>query len=255
MNLAAQLTQSLAKQGFFVWAEVLSQTEVKHYLQRLELLVSAQESGELPNTDKGLIHSPMFLDDEFYRLLDSSSIREITDATLGQTAIMYAFSSSSIAPHDTNYAGRVHVDCPRIIPNYLTNLGLIIALTDFTELNGATKFLPGSFEQERPPTEEEFLSAAVTVTMKAGDAAIFNTRTWHMAGRNSTAEARHSLTLNFCRSYMRQRFDYPRMVPGHVASELSEQQRQFLGFFVQMPTSWEEFSAPPDQRKYRPGQG
>ena len=256
MSDAAQhLLEDLDQIGFSVWPSVLTASETNRYRERLEILVGLQRDGTLPNTDKGLIHSPMLLDDSFFEVLDNKNIRRITDAALGVSAIMYAFSSSSIAPLDTNYAGRVHVDCPRIVPGYVTNLGMILALSDFTESNGATMFMPRSFETVEPPSLDDFLASAVTVSMKAGDAAVFNTRTWHMAGRNTTNAFRHSLTLNFCRSYMRQRFDYPRMIPGHLVEGLSEQQLQYLGFFVQMPVSWEEFVAPPELRKYRPGQG
>ena len=249
------LVEQIKGRGFSICPALIDAYEVTNYVRHLEPLLEMQQRGDLPNTDKGLIHSPMLLDPIFLNLLDNQTLKRITDVSLGESAIMYAFSSSSIAPHDDNYAGRIHVDCPRVIPNYITNLGVIVALSDFSQENGGTLFLPSSFEMETPPSAEQFRSGAVTIQMRAGDAAFFNTRTWHMSGRNMTTTARHSLTLNFCRSYMRQRFDYPRMIPSDVLETLTEQQRQYLGFFVQMPTSWEEFAAPAELRKYRPGQG
>ena len=54
---------------------------------------------------------------------------------------------------------------------------------------------------------------------------------------------------------MRQRFDYPRLVPKEVTEQLNEVGRRFLGFNVRVPTSLEEFYLPPEQRLYKAGQG
>ena len=52
----------------------------------------------------------------------------------------------------TNYSRRIHVDCPRLIPGYVTNMGATILLDDFTEDNGATWFLPGSHTRADQPS-------------------------------------------------------------------------------------------------------
>ena len=45
------------------------------------------------------------------------------EAVLGPGCIVYAYTSSSMPPHRSNYSGRIHVDSPRVIPGYMTNLG------------------------------------------------------------------------------------------------------------------------------------
>jgi ectoine hydroxylase-related dioxygenase (phytanoyl-CoA dioxygenase family) len=84
---------------------------------------------------------------------------------------------------------------------------------------------------------------------------IFNARTWHLGGNNHTDHARHALTLNVCRSYMRQRFDYPRLVPPEIVAQLGEVGHRFLGFNVRMPISLAEYYLPEEQRLYKAGQG
>jgi ectoine hydroxylase-related dioxygenase (phytanoyl-CoA dioxygenase family) len=61
--------------------------------------------------------------------------------------------------------------------------------------------------------------------------------------------------MNFCRSYMRQRFDYPRMTPSRDASNLDAMQLQLLGYNVRVPTSLSEYYLPVDERLYKPNQG
>ena len=99
------------------------------------------------------------------------------------------------------------------------------------------------------------MAGAERVFPKAGDMVIFNARTWHLGGENQTAQARHALTMNVCRSYMRQRFDYPRLVPPAIVEQLGDVGRRFLGFNVRIPASLEEYYLPEEQRLYKANQG
>ena len=254
MNLE-KLHHEITSDGFGVIQKLLPSSDFVKCRRAVEELNQMQGDGRLPFSDKGLIHSPMFLRKEIMDLLDSESLCSVVDYVLDSTAILYASSTSTVDSNDTNYAGRIHVDSPRIIPGYITNLGLIIPLSDFTQENGATQLMPKSFERASAPTALEFEKNSVTVSAMAGDCIVFNARTWHRSTPNRTDAPRLSITLGFCRSFMRQRFDYPRMIVAADAVKLSPRQRRFLGFDVQMPVTFEEFAAPPELRKYKPNQG
>ena len=113
--------------------------------------------------DDYMVHNPMMLDRRFLDLLENPAIVGALDTFLGPTSILYAYTSSSMPAGGSNYSRRVHVDSPRVIPGYMTNLGVIVALDDFTDDNGATYFLPRSFERTDPPSEEEFFAGAQRV--------------------------------------------------------------------------------------------
>src|SRR5690606_17321438 len=134
-------------------------------------------------------------------------------------------------------------------------VGWLLALDDFTDANGATYCLPGSQTRINPPSDSEFQDKAIRWYPRAGDAVLFNARLWHAGGENRTDQARHALTMDVCRSYMRQRFDYPRLVPAEKVAELGPVGRRFLGYNVRVPTSLEEYYVPADQRLYLGGQG
>lgn len=76
-----------------------------------------------------------------------------------------------------------------------------------------------------------------------------------MGGVNQSDKPRHAVTMNVCRSYMRQRFDYPRLVSPEIVNQLGEVGRRFLGFNVRMPTSLEEYYLPGEARLYKANQG
>jgi ectoine hydroxylase-related dioxygenase (phytanoyl-CoA dioxygenase family) len=154
-------------------------------------------------------------------------------------------------PNKTNYSRRIHVDSPRLIPGYVTNMGATILLDDFTEENGATWFLPASHTMAEPPSEDYFYSHAKRLIAKAGSVWFFNARTWHAGGDNKTAQWRHALTVNMVRPWMKQRIDIPRAMAHMNLNGISETALQKLGFFAQVPASYDEYYVEPEKRKYR----
>jgi ectoine hydroxylase-related dioxygenase (phytanoyl-CoA dioxygenase family) len=187
----------------------------------------------------------------FWRLFDNSRLVEPFNAVLGEGCTVYAYTSSSMPPNAVNYSGRVHVDCPRIIPGYVTNMGATILLDEFTEENGATWYLPNSHTLAEPPADDLFYRNARRVLAPAGSVWFFNARTWHAGGANNSNKWRHALTINMARSWMKQRIDIPRAM-GHLdLSALSPAARQKLGFDAQVPASYDEYFAPPQHRKFK----
>jgi ectoine hydroxylase-related dioxygenase (phytanoyl-CoA dioxygenase family) len=130
-------------------------------------------------------------------------------------------------------------------------MGATILLDDFTEENGATWFLPGSHRLETAPSEKEFFASAKRVIAPAGSVFFFNARLWLAGGRNSSKRWRHALTMNMCRSYMKQRLDIPRMMAGIDTSTAPPKALQKLGFLTQVPASYDEYYAPLESSKYR----
>jgi len=255
LNVTAAL--EVTTRGYAIVSDVVDTTEVAHLREVLDRLISEDlaDPDLRRRNDDWMSFNGVLRDDAIADIVTHPKILPDVEAILGSTCIMYACVSSSMPPHGTNYSRRVHVDSQRVIPSYPTNIGVLTALTDFTEENGATRLLPGSFERLDPPSDAEFDRDAETVFPRAGDALIFNARTWHAGGINHTDQPRHALTVNYCRSYMRQHFDFPRMVPPDRIPTLSPVLRRLLGFDVRMPTSLDEYYVDETDRLYKPHQG
>ena len=183
-------------------------------------------------------------------VLDLESLMHPFEWVLGEGCIIYAYTSSSMPPHATNYSARVHVDCPRLIPGYMTNMGATILLDDFSEENGATWFLPDSHTRLKPPPEAEFYAHGRRLIAEAGSVFYFDARLWHAGGLNQTNHWRHALTLNMCRPFMKQRIDIPRAMAHTEHQSLPARVRQKLGFVSQPPASYDEYYAPAGQRTF-----
>ena len=246
----------VASQGAILLRSVITREEVATL--KAALVQALKEDDERLGREyifRGMVHALMNRGKPFCDLLGNSCLLSIMRAVLGQGCIIHAYNSSSMPPHHTNYSRAIHVDCPRLIPGYITNLGLTLALDAFTPDNGAMQIAPLLFDRAERPTDIEFESQMVVLdNLQPGDAVLFNARSWHRGGLNRTSEWRHAVTMNVCRAYMRQQFDFPRMLREETIAQLDESVKRFLGFYVRMPVSMEEFLLPADQRPYRPGQ-
>ena len=249
------LLGDLDRNGVTIVPAVLFLDTVRALRDELDAAI-AEDAIRYPNVfDKGMVHNCMVRGKHMAQLLDNPVMTAYLGAAFSNTCIIYAYQSSSLPPGQENYGSRVHVDSPRFIPGYATNMGVIFPLDDFTIENGATYYLKGSHKLSDMPDETTFFSKASRACCAAGDMILFNGRLFHAAGANTTNRTRHSLTINICRSYMRQRFDFPRLVPKEVIDSLGDDGRRLIGMNVRMPTNLEEFYLPADQRLYKPNQG
>jgi ectoine hydroxylase-related dioxygenase (phytanoyl-CoA dioxygenase family) len=205
--------------------------------------------------DKYQIHDLINRDINYGRLLEDPRLQQLIAPHLGDHWIMYAATSSSIPPYGCNYSSRLHVDSPRFYPGYVFNMGLIWVLDDYTAENGAIKILPGSQHSDVSPDFDFFEKNSTQISCKAGTLIVFNARLFHRTCTNSTSNWSHSMTLNACRSFMKQRMDWVRFIPTSVSDQLNAQARRLIGFDTRLPCSLEEFFVPDDQRLYKSNQG
>ena len=202
-----------------------------------------------------LINSMIDYRGDFLNLLANETMHQVFSAVISPTCVLYNYSSTFLLPNGKPGAANLHVDTPRHVPGYNHGLIMTLALDDFTEDNGATYYLPGSQNLPEPPPELVFERYAVSVARPAGAAVFFNPRCYHKAMHNSTHENRCGVTVYATRSFMKPRFDFPKMISDEELAELPPKIRQFLGFDVRIPADLSEFYVPEEQRLYKSGQG
>ena len=250
---AAEIRRCIETDGYVILPDILEPPFIERVKQELAQAIAADTDryGRQAERDFGMVMLCALHGGSFLNLFDNDRLIAPFDAVLGDECIVYAYTSSSMPPGGVNYSVRIHVDAPRIIPGYVTNMGATILLDDFTDENGATWFLPGSQERADMPTGEEFYGRGRRLIASAGTVFFFNARLWHAGGANRTPRWRHALTINACRSYMKQRIDIPRAMAGMDLAGVSDRVKQKLGFFAQPPASLDEYYLPLEQRSYR----
>jgi len=106
----------------------------------------------------------------------------------------------------------------------------LLALTDFTDENGATRIIPGShkwtdFRDSGTP------EMAIPVEMKAGDALFYSGKVVHGGGTNSTRDFyRRALTIPLLQNFLVPDDIHPLSVDVDVVRPLPERVQQILGF-------------------------
>ncbi|HEY3888703.1 MAG TPA: phytanoyl-CoA dioxygenase family protein [Caulobacteraceae bacterium] len=71
-------------------------------------------------------------------------------------------------------------------------LNVTWCLDDFTEANGATRFVPGSHRLNRAPGPADREVETVAMQAPAGSIVVFESRLWHRTGHNQTASERRA---------------------------------------------------------------
>lgn len=114
-------------------------------------------------------------------------------------------------------------------------INFLVALTDFTPENGATRVIPGShkwpdFKAHGTPED------TIPAVMKAGDACFILGKTVHGGGANRTScEKRRAISFAFQASYLTLEEAYVHITPPEVVKTLSLRAQRMIGFRSQYP--------------------
>ncbi|MFG2446640.1 phytanoyl-CoA dioxygenase family protein [Nocardia fluminea] len=120
-------------------------------------------------------------------------------------------------------------DGPEVVINFL------IALTEFTDENGATRVIPGSnhwpdFEDRGTPEQ------TIPAEMSAGDVLFFSGKTAHGGGANQTNDFfRKAVSFGLNAGYLVGEEAHPFVVDLELAKSLSPRVQQIIGFRSQYP--------------------
>jgi ectoine hydroxylase-related dioxygenase (phytanoyl-CoA dioxygenase family) len=122
----------------------------------------------------------------------------------------------------------------RLMTDIEPQLNTMLALTDFTKENGATRVAPGSTKlpvDEEPP-EEAYLSAEMT----AGSMLVFTGSVFHGAGANESEGARMGLNIDYSLGWLRQEDNQYLSCPPEIAKDMDPKLQSLLGYTVAGPS-------------------
>jgi ectoine hydroxylase-related dioxygenase (phytanoyl-CoA dioxygenase family) len=107
-------------------------------------------------------------------------------------------------------------------------------LDEFTEENGATRFVPGShrWEPGRQPTADD---PVVTATMTPGSVMFYLGSLWHGGGANRTGQPRLGVILEYVAAWLRPQENLCLAVPRGVVRQLPERLQELLGYNIYPP--------------------
>ena len=123
--------------------------------------------------------------------------------------------------------GRLFVESGRDGPEMMVTF--MLALSDFTAENGATRVIPGSHRWSDVTDYGDF-EQTVPAEMSAGSMLFCPTRTVHAGGANMTDAPRCGLGVAFNLSHLVPEEAHPFLVPEEIARKLSPRVQQMIGY-------------------------
>ncbi|MBN33656.1 MAG: phytanoyl-CoA dioxygenase [Rhodospirillaceae bacterium] len=155
----------------------------------------------------------------------------VADAILKPHCLAYRIGSATgieIHPGEGNQV--LHTDdsiYPLRVPGLEFQIGVMWALTDFTEENGATRLVLGSHK-----TDDYFSEHAdpVHAVMPKGSVAFYMGSLWHGGGANRSDSPRMGLINTYALGWLRQEVNQYLAVPPEIAQQYDPVIRRLLGY-------------------------
>jgi ectoine hydroxylase-related dioxygenase (phytanoyl-CoA dioxygenase family) len=107
-------------------------------------------------------------------------------------------------------------------------------LDEFTDDNGATRFIPGShrWASGRGPAAAD---PVATAAMSPGSAMFYLGSLWHGGGANQTSRPRLGVILEYAAAWLRPQENHCLAVPRSIVRQLPERLQELLGYNIYPP--------------------
>jgi len=185
-------------------------------------------------------HSKTFREE----IIDNDLVHSVCEATFSEESGTYWMTTAQVVEIGPgNKAQILHRDLENWYPFIAMGktgpeviINCMIAFTDFTEENGATRVIPGSnhwddYEDRGTPDD------TIPAEMNAGDALIFSGKLVHGGGANVSADLyRRGVAFAFNPGFLNVEEAYPFLITKDLAKSLSPRVQRIIGFRSQYPT-------------------
>jgi ectoine hydroxylase-related dioxygenase (phytanoyl-CoA dioxygenase family) len=143
----------------------------------------------------------------------------------------WAWSQRQLPP---DVEPQVNTAVAKLMTDIEPQLNTMLALTDFTKDNGATRVAPGSshLPDDAKLPEEAFVPAEMT----SGSLLVFTGSVFHGAGANESARDRIGLNIDYTLGWLRQEDNQYLSCPPEIAKDLDPKLQALLGYAVGGPS-------------------
>ncbi|KAB8205966.1 hypothetical protein BDV34DRAFT_224833 [Aspergillus parasiticus] len=248
-----RIIQALRQAGALIVEGLLSRDQVQDLNNELDKPLEATTSGSKHNVDEikdfhgsntkrltnVTTHSKIFR----HQIIENELVHAVAERVFHEDSGTYWMGAAQVIQIGPgNKAQVLHRDQGQYpIFNLLgskapeATINCLIALTDFTEENGATRVIPGSHLWE-DYSDMGSPDQTLPATMKAGDAILMSGKTVHGGGANKTSdEQRRGLAFTLQCSYLTPEEANPFIIELDIIKQLSPRAQRLLGFRSQFP--------------------
>ncbi|MFP5326203.1 MAG: phytanoyl-CoA dioxygenase family protein [Acidimicrobiia bacterium] len=233
---ADEIVAALEEDGYVIVERVLDADRVAAMKAELQAILAETPTGR--NTFEGFATKRIYRLFAKTRVFDDLAIHPVMLAVLDRTLGHYQLSAPTgiqIGPGEP--AQILHRDdsiYPLPDPHGEVVLNTMWAFDDFTSVNGATRFVPGShrWPRDREPTEAD---ALVQTEMPAGSVAFYTGSILHGGGANHAEVPRLGVILEYVAAWLRPQENHVIGVAPEVVATLPEKLQEMLGYNIFPP--------------------
>lgn len=175
----------------------------------------------------------------FVELVEHPLALELVRHVVGAPFLLSNFSANVTAPGSG--AMGMHADqgyVPAPWPPYPMAINVAWTLDDFTEANGATRFVPLSHKKDHGP--DASAGDSIPIECPAGSIFVMDARVWHQTGPNRTADqTRAGLFAYYIRPFLRPQWNWYLSMKPEILERMSPLMREMLGFGTNVTSSLE----------------
>lgn len=201
--------------GYQIIEGMIDISSIENYKEKLNEILKLQENEfskqelELIG-EESTIRSPFLSHQVFIELFSNNRTKKIIKDLLGDYAILSLQNGIIVEPNKQHHQSFYHRDIIHqdFVSSKPLSINLYYCLSDYTEKNGSTIFIPRSHKFDKFPDvyEEECVSA------KAGDMILFDSMVYHKAGCNKSSLTRYGINHMITLPFIKQQIRYPSVV-------------------------------------------
>ena len=230
------VARRLLDDGYVIVSGLMSAADVRSAAADLARVLEATPTGR--NPFEGFTTQRVYALFAKTRTLDRAAVHPLLLEVLDQVLGHYQLSAPvgiRIGPGER--AQMLHRDdavypLPQPGPPVVVNT--MWALDEFTDDNGATRFVPGShrWEPGRHPSADE---PVLTAAMSAGSVMFYLGSLWHGGGANLTDRPRLGVILEYAAAWLRPQENHYLAVPRGIVRQLPQRLQELLGYNIYPP--------------------
>jgi ectoine hydroxylase-related dioxygenase (phytanoyl-CoA dioxygenase family) len=233
---AQDVTQRLTSDGYVIVSGLMSDREVEAARADLGRILAATPTGrnEFEGFDTQRVYALFAKTRTFDLLATHPLLLGVLDQVLGHYQLS-APVGIRIGPGES--AQMLHRDdaiYPLPDPHPPVVLNTMWPLDEFTEENGATRYIPGSHQWE-PGRQPAAADPVRTATMAPGSAMFYLGSLWHGGGANRTGAPRLGVILEYAAAWLRPQENHCLAVPRDIVRTLPERLQELLGYNIYPP--------------------
>lgn len=238
------------ERGFYIWENALESSFCNEILSEIDSLERLCTPRSLDNDFHGhkttRYYDVLNYGDIWQHVVTHPNILSVAQGVLGKDCLLNTFGTSIINPGET--AQPMHVDDGPFIAAHnsalrdrprLGNarrrqsivLNTMIALCDFTEDIGATRYVPDSPQLDYPKAADspKWFRASFPAEMPKGSILFFEGQCFHAGGANRTQDRRYAVSVDFCAGYLRTQENFLLSISPERIETFSEELKALIG--------------------------